>query len=154
MYRALFRFDGLTANGLAHTLCCGRLCHTTHFTYMSTLAQHKSVPGFMILKQLGINRLSVFHTAKQYNKMGEIVDRPREHPHSVHLPNVIHTVCECVKMCLHLHANRMRTQMKQMFDAEVLLRRGKQHSAVRRMFGKKPNAISRLSVLQREFTYE
>ncbi len=42
----------------------------------------------------------------------------------------------------------------QTFDVDVLPRRGKQHSAVRQMFGKQPNAIGQLLVLQREFTYD
>ncbi len=47
---------------------------------------------------LGINCLLVFCTVKCYNKMCDIVDRLRERRScSVHLPNVIHAVCEYVK---------------------------------------------------------
>ncbi len=50
------------------------------------------------LKLLGINHLLVFRTVKQYNEVGDIVDRLREgHPHSVHLPSVIHADCKCVR---------------------------------------------------------
>ncbi len=61
-----------------------------------------------------------------------------------------------VKQRSHRNANRMRTwHAKTMgtFDVDVFLRRGQQHSAVWRMFGEQPNAIRRLSVHQREFTY-
>ncbi len=49
----------------------------------------------ILLKPLGINRLSVFHVVKWCNKMGDIVDRPKEgRPHSVCLAYVIHAVCK------------------------------------------------------------
>ncbi len=47
-----------------------------------------------------------------------------------------------------------QVKMMQMFDVDVLPRRGKQHLAVRRTFGEQPNAIRKLSVLQREFVYD
>ncbi len=47
------------------------------------------------------------------------------------------------------HAKTMRT-----FDVDVFLRRGKQHSAVWWTFGKQPNAIHQLSVLQKKFAYD
>ncbi len=52
---------------------------------------------------------------------------------------------------------QMRTQdakTMQIFDVDVLLRRGKHHLAVRRTFGKQPNTIRQLLVLQREFAYD
>ncbi len=55
----------------------------------------------ILLKLLRINCLFVFHMVKRYNKIGDIVDRLREgRPHSIHLPNVIHAVCECVRQNL------------------------------------------------------
>ncbi len=62
-----------------------------------------------------------------------------------------------LKTGLHLNANRTRmwlAKMMQMFDVDMLPRRGKQHSAVRRMFGKQLNTIYQLLVLQREFAYD
>ncbi len=60
----------------------------------------------ILLKPLGINCLFVFRTVKQYNKMSDIVDGPREgRPYSVHPLNVIHAVCECVKVCSPLYVN-------------------------------------------------
>ncbi len=53
-----------------------------------------------------------------------------------------------LKLGLHLNANRMWTlhaKMKRMFHVHVLLRRGKQHSAVRQMFSGQPNTIHQLS---------
>ncbi len=47
-----------------------------------------------------------------------------------------------------------RAKMKQMFGVDMLKRRGKQHSAVRRMFGKEPNTIPKLLVLRRDFAYD
>ncbi len=41
-----------------------------------------------------------------------------------------------------------------MFDVDVFLRWGKQHSAVRWMFGEQPNAIHQMSVLQKKFAYD
>ncbi len=42
--------------------------------------------------------LFVFRMVKRYNETGNIVDKLREgRPHSVHLPYVIHIVCECVR---------------------------------------------------------
>ncbi len=58
---------------------------------------------------------------------------------------------------LHLNTNRMRMQhakTMQTFDVNILPRRGKQHSALRRTFGEQLNAICQLSVLQRKFTYD
>ncbi len=46
---------------------------------------------------------------------------------------------ECVKPGLHLNANRTQmrhAKMMQMFDVDLLPRRGKQHLAVRQTFGK------------------
>ncbi len=43
--------------------------------------------------------------------------------------------------------------MMRSFDVDLLPRRGKQYSAVWRMFGEQPNAIRRLSVHEREFAY-
>ncbi len=54
-------------------------------------------------------------------------------------------------------ANRTRmrlAKMMWMFDVDMLPRRGKQHSVVPRTFGKQPNTIHQLSVLQREFAYD
>ncbi len=64
--------------------------------------------------------------------------------------------CMPIKPGLHRNANRLQTQHSKtmrMFDVDVLPRRGKQHSAVRQTFGKRPNAIRQLSVHQREFAY-
>ncbi len=52
----------------------------------------------------------------------------------------------CVKPRLHRNPNRIRmrtwhAKMMRMFDVDVFLRRGKQHSAVWRTFGEQPNAI-------------
>ncbi len=58
------------------------------------------------------------------------------------------TATFCPKLGFHRNANRMRT-----FDVDVLPRRGKQHSAVRRTFHEQPNAIRRLSIHQRKFAY-
>ncbi len=63
----------------------------------------------------------------------------------VGLLSLIQTKRSChvrIKPALHLNTNRMRTQhakMKQLFNIDLLPRRGKQQSAVRRMFGKQPN---------------
>ncbi len=54
-----------------------------------------------------------------------------------------------VKPRLHWNANRTRmrhSKMMRMFDVDMLLRRGKQHLAVQRMFGQWLNVICRLSV--------
>ncbi len=54
---------------------------------------------FILLKRLGNNRLFVFCMVKRYNKMGDMVDNPRQgHPQSVHLPNLTHVVRECVRL--------------------------------------------------------
>ncbi len=61
-----------------------------------------------------------------------------------------------IKPRLHRNANRTRTQhakTMQTFDVNVFLRWGKQHLAVWQTFSEQPNAIRRLSVHQREFTY-
>ncbi len=47
------------------------------------------------------------------------------------------------------HVKTMRT-----FDVDVFLRWGKQHLAVRWTFGKQPNAIHQMSVLQKKFAYD
>ncbi len=59
-----------------------------------------------------------------------------------------------------LHMNTNKTQMqtrhaktKWTFDTDVLPKWGKQHSAVREMFGKQQNATCKLTVLQRKFAY-
>ncbi len=59
----------------------------------------------------------------------------------------------------HLHRNTNRTRMwhaktMRMFDVDVFLRRGKQHSAARWMFGEQSNAIRQMSVLQKKFAYD
>ncbi len=67
--------------------------------------------------------------------------------------------CELLylKPGLYLNANRTRMQhakMMRTFDVDVLLRWGKQHSAVWQTFGQQLNVICQLSVLQRKFTYD
>ncbi len=50
----------------------------------------------------------------------------------------------CIKLNLHLNTNRTQTRyakMKRMCDVDVLPRWGKQHSAVRWIFDKQPNAV-------------
>ncbi len=49
---------------------------------------------------------------------------------------------------------KQNAKTKWKFDVDVLPMQIKQHSAVRRMFGKQANAICKLSVLQREFEYD
>ncbi len=69
----------------------------------------------------------------------------------------IKSCVDSLKPGLHLNANRVRMwygKTMRMFDVDVLPKRGKQHSAVRQMFGEQPNAICQLLVLQRELTYD
>ncbi len=61
-----------------------------------------------------------------------------------------------VKPSLHLNVNRMRMQhvkTKWLFNVNMLPKRGKQHLTARWSFGEQPNSIHRLSVFQREFTF-
>ncbi len=73
--------------------------------------------------------------------------------HSYHFDKMLlQWITVIVKPGLHLNANRIQTwhaKTKWLFNVDVLPRRGEQHSAVRRTFGKQPNTIYRLSVLQR-----
>ncbi len=64
-----------------------------------------------------------------------------------------------IKPCLHQNANRIGTwtlhsKTMRTFDVDVFLRRGKQHSTVWWTFGKQPNAIRQISILQKKFAYD